>query len=97
MCFDLLYNFCLKHFSFQEELSEIWSNMYMGLHVKHPLFTLDFNETWIFSRDFWKILKHENFKKIHPMGAKLFHADRGTEMTKLTVTFHNFVKAPKRE
>jgi hypothetical protein len=22
--FDLLYNFCLKHFSFQEELSEIW-------------------------------------------------------------------------
>ena len=22
MCFDILYNFCLKHFSFQEELGE---------------------------------------------------------------------------
>ena len=23
MCFDFLYNFCLKHFSFQEEFNEI--------------------------------------------------------------------------
>jgi len=28
MCFDILYSFCLKHFSFYEELSEIWSKMY---------------------------------------------------------------------
>jgi len=25
VCFDFLYNFCLKHFSFWEELTEIWS------------------------------------------------------------------------
>jgi len=28
MCFDFLYTFCLKQFSLQEELSDIWSIMY---------------------------------------------------------------------
>ena len=45
MCFDFLYNFCLKHFSFKEELSELWSEMYVGRHVKYQLFLSDFNET----------------------------------------------------
>jgi hypothetical protein len=31
MCFDFLYNFCLKHFSFYEELSEILSQMYLDI------------------------------------------------------------------
>jgi hypothetical protein len=38
VCFDFLYNFRLKHFSFQEEMSETQSKMYIGLHVKYPLF-----------------------------------------------------------
>jgi len=25
--------------------------MYIGFHVKHPIFLLDFKETWIFSTD----------------------------------------------
>ena len=29
------------------------------------------------------------------MGAELFHADRHTDMTKLTVAIRNFVNAPK--
>jgi len=28
--------------------------MYIGLHVKHPLFLSDFKETWPLSKDFSK-------------------------------------------
>ena len=31
------------------------------------------------------------------MGAKLFHANRRTDMKKLMVAFRNFAKAPKRQ
>ena len=41
VCFNFLYKFCLKHFSFYEKLSEIRSKMHIGLHVKDPLFLLD--------------------------------------------------------
>jgi hypothetical protein len=34
--------------------------------------------------------------KIRPVGDKLFHANKQTDMTKLTVAFHNFAKAPKK-
>jgi len=36
--------------------------------------------------------------KIHPVGAKWFHADRDrwTDMMKLTVTSHNFVNMPNK-
>jgi hypothetical protein len=37
MCLDFVNNFCPKHFSFYEELSEIWSQMYVGLH-EVPIF-----------------------------------------------------------
>ena len=41
-----------------------------------------------------------NFMKILTVGAELCHADgrtdEQTDMTKLTVAFHNFTKAPKR-
>jgi len=33
-----------------------------------------------------------NFMKIRPVGAELFHADGQTDITKLTVAFHNFEK-----
>jgi len=31
--------------------------------------------------------------KIRPVGAELFHADRRTDMTNLTVALHNFADA----
>jgi len=36
-----------------------------------------------------------NFMKIRPVAAELFHADGQLDMTKLTVSFHNFENAPK--
>ena len=33
--------------------------------------------------------------KVPPMEAEFFYADRGTDMTKLTVTYSYFSKAPK--
>jgi hypothetical protein len=57
VCFDLLYNFCLKNFSFLEEMRNIWSKMYIGLHVKYSLFLSDFSEIWIFPTVFRKVLK----------------------------------------
>ena len=51
----------------------------------------DFNETWIFSADFLKILNLPNFKKILLVGTELFHSDgqidRRTDMTKLIGRF----------
>jgi hypothetical protein len=58
MYFDFLYKFCLKHFSFWEEFSEILSQMDIGLHVKYNLLS-DFKEISIFSIDFWDMLKYQ--------------------------------------
>jgi len=33
--------------------------MYIGLHVKYPLFLSDFKGIFIFSIKFWKMLKYQ--------------------------------------
>ena len=45
MCFDFLYNFCLKHFSFQEELSEIQLKIHIDVHVNYAIFLSGVTET----------------------------------------------------
>jgi hypothetical protein len=35
-------------------MREIWPKIYIGLHLKYPLFLYDFNETWVFSIGFRK-------------------------------------------
>ena len=49
--------------------------MYIGLHVKYPLFLSDFNETVIFSTFFSKNTQISNFMNIRPVRAEPFHAD----------------------
>jgi len=46
--------------------------MYIGLHVKYPLFLLDFNETLNFLDRFSKNIQVSNFMKIRRVGAELF-------------------------
>jgi len=44
----------------------------------------------------YRLLKNaqtSNFKKIRPVGAELFNADRQTDMTKLIVAFRNISNA----
>ena len=60
MCFDFLYKFCLKHFSFWEELNGMWSKVYIGLHVQYQLFLAHINKSWIFSIVFKSFKFHEN-------------------------------------
>jgi hypothetical protein len=48
VCFDFLYSFCLNHFSFSEEMGEIWTKMCISLHVMYLSFLSDFNGAWIF-------------------------------------------------
>ena len=96
-----LYRYRLKDFSFYEEMSELWSKMYINLQVKwaYPLFLSDFKEPWIFSTDFIKIL-NTNFMTIRSVGDELFHAERRTggqtDRTSLIVAFRNYANAPKK-
>jgi len=52
---------------------------YIGLHVKYRLFLSEFNETWIFSAYFSKLIQTSNFMKIRSVGAEFFHAERRTD------------------
>jgi hypothetical protein len=60
---DFLYNCCQKCFSSYEEMSEIWSKLYIGLRVKYPLFLSDIIETCVFLTYSRKILKNKISRK----------------------------------
>jgi len=53
------------------ELSHTLPKMYVRLHVKYPLFLSHFNFLGRFSKN----SQIQNFTKIRPMGAVLFHAN----------------------
>jgi hypothetical protein len=80
------------------ELSEILARIYVGLHVRSPLFLADFNENWIFLTDFRKIFKYQiqwnsfSGRGVGPCG----QTDGRTDgLTKPIVAFRNFASAPK--
>jgi hypothetical protein len=72
MCFNFLYNFCLKIFSFQEEFSDILALMYKDLQVKFPLLM-----KLEISPEFRKVLKSRSLS-VRSVAAELFHADGQT-------------------
>jgi len=73
--------------------------MYIGLHVKYPLFLSYFNKILIFSTDFRKILKY--LHKLHEnptRESRVVPCERTevqTDMTKLIVFPRNFSNDPK--
>jgi hypothetical protein len=95
VCVDFLYSSFLKHFSFYEELSEIWKKCYWSLcSVFCPILMKLEISGQVFEK-YWNI----NFYENPPSGPKLFHADGRTDgrtnVTKLIVAFRNFANAPK--
>ena len=71
---------------------------FFGLHVKYPLFLLDFNETWIFVSEFRKILKYKtSWKSVQWEPSCSIWTDGRTDVTNLIVSFCNFAKVPKRK
>jgi hypothetical protein len=72
--------------------------MHIGLHIKRPLFLSYFNETWIFSIEFRKILKYQiSWKSAQWEPSSRMKTDRQTYMTQVIVTFRNFSKVPKND
>jgi len=75
-------------------MKEICSNIYIGRHVKNPLFLSDFNETWIFFTCCRNIFKYQIiWKSVHWEPRCSMRADGQTSKT--TVELGNFANASK--
>ena len=79
-------------------MSEIWSKMYIGLHVKYPLFLSDFNKTYILSTEFREILKYQiSWKSVQWESSCYIQTDGRTDRQDLIVAFRNFANASKNQ
>ena len=81
----------------RHERDIIMNLLYMGIHVKYPLFLSDFNGSLASSTDFWEKRHKYQFlwKSVQWESSCSIRTDRQTHMTRLTVAFLNFTKAPK--
>jgi hypothetical protein len=82
-----------------KELSEILSKIYICIHAKCPLFTIDFNQLRSLLPYFRKNTQIKIFMKILPVRNKLFLAVRQMQgranMTKVIAICCNLANAPK--
>jgi hypothetical protein len=99
LCFDCLHNLCLKYFSFWENFSEILSKMYIGLHIKYPLFLADINDTWTFRQILQKFLNIIFYENTPSGSGAVPYGQKGepTDIKKLIVAFRKFAIAPKSQ
>jgi hypothetical protein len=79
VCFDFLYKFFPKYFSFQAEFRQVSLQTHTSLHVKYSLLLSDFSQTWILSTDFRKILKYPISLKSLGWWAELFYKKGRTQ------------------
>jgi hypothetical protein len=71
--------------------------MYVGIHVKYPLFLSDFNDLK-FSRQIFEISSNTKFNENPSSGIRVVacgRTDRRRDTTKLTVDIRNFANAPQ--
>jgi hypothetical protein len=79
-------------------MSEIWSNMHIGLHVKYRLLLSDFNETWNFPTILRKTLKCQiSRKSVQWEPSCSMRTDGQTYMKKLIIASRKFAKGPKNQ
>jgi hypothetical protein len=69
--------------------------MHKGIRVKHP-YSCQTLMKLEFSRQIFKKSSNIKLYEKPSSGSELFHADGGTDMTKLTVAFRKFANALKR-
>ena len=82
MCFDFPYNLCLKQFVLWRIQQDIVINVHRSSGEVPVILVILMKLN--FSGQIFK--KYSNFMKMHPMGAEC-HADRWTDIIKLTVAF----------
>jgi hypothetical protein len=75
----------------------MWSKMYIGFHVKRPLFVSDINETWIFSTCFRETLKYQiSWKSVRWEPSCCMRTDRHDEANSRFSQFCELTQKSKR-
>ena len=95
VCFDFLYNVYLQHFSFWEELSEIWLKMYIGLHVKYRYFCSILVKLEYSLQIFEKCSNMKYHENASSENRDFQCGKKDRQMVELIVAFRNFAKTPK--
>jgi len=94
VCFDFLYNFCLKHFSFKEPVETQIKNVYCSAR-RVPVIPVRLQRNLDFLDRHSKNIQISVFMKIRPVGTEFFLADGRADTTKRTVGFRNVAYTPK--